>query len=66
MSVSLKEVCQVVNVPYVHARALIESESSDGEIVDREEATVVEDTVVHADRVYADGFHKSRHLLKKY
>lgn len=81
MSVSLKELCQMVNVPYDQARALIESESSDGESVEREEATVVEDTVVHAGRVnfweiimishakmdefYADGFHNNRHLLKK-
>ncbi|XP_050993142.1 uncharacterized protein LOC127182077 [Labeo rohita] len=58
MSVSLKELCQMVNVPYDQARALIESESSDGESVEREEATmedtvmedtVMEDTVVHAD-----------------
>ncbi|RXN35992.1 hypothetical protein ROHU_003353 [Labeo rohita] len=48
----------MVNVPYDQARALIESESSDGESVEREEATmedtvmedtVMEDTVVHAD-----------------
>lgn len=53
MSVSLKELCQMVNVPYDQARALIDSESSDGESValEREEATVVEDTVVHAGRV---------------
>ncbi|KAI2652625.1 Bifunctional protein FolD [Labeo rohita] len=59
MSVSLKELCQMVNVPYDQARALIESESSDGESVEREEATmedtvmedtVMEDTVVHAGR----------------
>ncbi|XP_050958809.1 uncharacterized protein LOC127160196 [Labeo rohita] len=58
MSVSLRELCQMVNVPYDQARALIESESSDGESVEREEATmedtvmedtVMEDTVVHAD-----------------
>ncbi|XP_077103049.1 uncharacterized protein LOC143753996 [Siphateles boraxobius] len=51
MSVSLKELCQMVNVPYDQARALIDSESSDGESVtlEKEEATVVEDTVVHAD-----------------
>ncbi|RXN16693.1 interferon-inducible GTPase 5-like protein [Labeo rohita] len=58
MSVSLKELCQMVNVPYDQSRALIESESSDGESVEREEATmedtvmedtVMEDTVVHAD-----------------
>lgn len=51
MSVSLKELCQMVNVPYDQARALMESESSDGESVAREEVTVVEDTVVHAGRV---------------
>ncbi|RXN36224.1 hypothetical protein ROHU_003121 [Labeo rohita] len=60
MSVSLKELCQMVNVPYDQARALIESDSSDGESVEREEATmedtvmedtVMEDTVVHAGRV---------------
>jgi hypothetical protein len=51
MSVSLKELCQMVNVPYDQARALINSESSDGESVEREEATVVEDTVMEAGRV---------------
>ncbi|KAK2892512.1 hypothetical protein Q8A67_012500 [Cirrhinus molitorella] len=50
MSVSLKELCQMVNVPYDQARALIDSDSSDGESEEREEATVV-DTVVHADCV---------------
>ncbi|CAM4665805.1 unnamed protein product [Leuciscus chuanchicus] len=65
MSVSLKELCQMVNVPYDQARALIESESSDGESesfdgesVEREEATmeetVVEDTVVQDTVVHAD------------
>ncbi|KAF4114213.1 hypothetical protein G5714_004436 [Onychostoma macrolepis] len=36
MSVSLEELCQMVIVPYDQARALIESESSDGESVVRE------------------------------
>ncbi|KAL1276526.1 hypothetical protein QQF64_036149, partial [Cirrhinus molitorella] len=40
----------MVNVPYDQARALIDSDSSDGESEEREEATVV-DTVVHADCV---------------
>ncbi len=31
MSVSLEELCQMVNVLYDQARALIKSESSDGE-----------------------------------
>lgn len=55
MSVSLKELCQMVNVPYDQARALIDSESSDGESValEREEATVVEDTVVEDTVVHA-------------
>ncbi|KAK7127799.1 hypothetical protein R3I93_020402 [Phoxinus phoxinus] len=47
MSVSLEELCKMVNVPYDQARALIESESSDGESVEREEE--MEDTVIHAD-----------------
>ncbi len=51
MSVSLEELCQMVNVPYDQARALIKSESSDGESVEREEATVVDASVVHAGRV---------------
>ncbi|XP_077089984.1 uncharacterized protein LOC143741598 [Siphateles boraxobius] len=56
MSVSLKELCQMVNVPYDQARALIDSESSDGESVtiEKEEATVVEDTVAEDTVVHAD------------
>ena len=79
---SIEELCQMANVPYDQARALMESESSDGESVEREEATVVEATGVHAGRVnfreiimilhaekdefYADGFHNDRHCKNNY
>ena len=53
MSVSLEELCQMVNVSYDQARALMESESSDEESVEREEATVVEDAVVEATVAHA-------------